>query len=137
MFQFPSNGKVYSKADTCTRRNTDTRFNSLQTGKCIQRPCTAQLEYRKDKRFQFPSNGKVYSKECRIANCGSLDTRFNSLQTGKCIQRLVPLAFSEEAGFSFNSLQTGKCIQRGGESLKENCSPQCFNSLQTGKCIQS
>ena len=34
-FQFPSNGKVYSKQCQLNRKNRIYRFNSLQTGKCI------------------------------------------------------------------------------------------------------
>ena len=37
-FQFPSNGKVYPKAANYGKGiNPDASFNSLQTGKCIQR----------------------------------------------------------------------------------------------------
>ena len=39
MFQFPSNGKVYSEemGRSQQRRSRNKSFNSLQTGKCIQR----------------------------------------------------------------------------------------------------
>ena len=86
-FQFPSNGKVYSERyqDPRTSRLTGS-FNSLQTGKCIQR---AWMLHQRDRKlmsfnslqtgkwiqsgnwpfapvsrnlFQFPSNGKVYSE---------------------------------------------------------------------------
>ena len=65
LFQFPSNGKVYPKS---IRLITQTgwvwlvSFNSLQTGKCIQRILRPRLQ-------------------ARMYKC------FNSLQTGKCIQR--------------------------------------------------
>ena len=37
VFQFPSNGKVYSEeVRKLVAANGRTRFNSLQTGKCIQ-----------------------------------------------------------------------------------------------------
>ena len=62
-FQFPSNGKVYSELPTLTRPTLKQAcFNSLQTGKCIQR---WDLGYKKP---------------------GGINS-FNSLQTGKCIQR--------------------------------------------------
>ena len=63
MFQFPSNGKVYSEI---AYGNDETvqklRFNSLQTGKCIQSLTLWNTWKSKRKRFQFPSNGKVYSE---------------------------------------------------------------------------
>ena len=110
-------------------------FNSLQTGKCIQR------------------NGS------RVTNLAG--ESFNSLQTGKCIQRLLSLSLSPLPALCFNSLQTGKCIQsattrvckeqgrarvsipfkresvfreKGDDNVEEE---EGFNSLQTGKCIQS
>ena len=62
-FQFPSNGKVYSKR----RQVSDNRY------------CQCW--------FQFPSNGKVYSKSRASRECYEYgQMRFNSLQTGKCIQ---------------------------------------------------
>ena len=85
MFQFPSNGKVYS--ETIVDMETGIKqecFNSLPTGKCIQRwhaylhyspssvvsiPFQRESVFRVwvDPRvvtngFQFPSNGKVYSE---------------------------------------------------------------------------
>ena len=138
-------------------------FNSLQTGKCIQRRRRSKMSIRSSK------NG------------------FNSLQTGKCIQRALFLSLSRTF-FSFNSLQTGKCIQSLDRNLgfcrrisvsipfkresvfrvlpepsisafpplfqfpsngkvysekkkklasRQKKMPLCFNSLQTGKCIQS
>ena len=70
-----------------TNDGLDKRFNSLQTGKSIQR--------RREKKnktpflvFQFPSNGKADTKsdgQCRVDML--MTARFNSLQTGKQIQR--------------------------------------------------
>ena len=85
-------------------------FNSLQTGKCIQRTVTAHrlkfgatkvsIPFKRESvfkglerpffgtpapAFQFPSNGKVYSKfSISLINLDPFG--FNSLQTGKCIQ---------------------------------------------------
>ena len=62
-FQFPSNGKVYSKAKIAEMMAGEkSSFNSLQTGKCIQSVDTNAPSYRHLAPFQFPSNGKVYSK---------------------------------------------------------------------------
>ena len=113
-FQFPSNGKVYSKKTILDHsgRMTVRCFNSLQTGKCIQRGIRKNTKTSKPNKFQFPSNGKVYSKS-------NLRTIFSTSRSG------------------FNSLQTGKCIQSLRHSHPKNRSLICFNSLQTGKCIQS
>ena len=86
-FQFPSNGKVYSKlGQAIFTACGNFGFNSLQTGKCIARTGCLQTFWERISKFQFPSNGKVYSKQkgSQILLEGS---RFNSLQTGKCIAR--------------------------------------------------
>ena len=112
MFQFPSNGKVYPKFITKDGRKLFFRFNSLQTGKCIQR-------------FSVSGWGSSPST-----------SSFNSLQTGKCIQRIFWTQLLPVAG-GFNSLQTGKCIQSVRKSFMLSSSTmKSFNSLQTGKCIQ-
>ena len=84
MFQFPSNGKVDSEVYITGTAEYEQSFNSLQTGKWIQR---------------MPGNPRKRAPK-----------RFNSLQTGKWIQR-TRLALQEAIGLSFNSLQTGKWIQ--------------------------
>ena len=86
-FQFPSNGKAYTK---------EAKLNTL-----VEDGHT----------FQFPSNGKAYPKANHHEELG-LALSFNSLQTGKHIQRteLVGRTFVNKV--SFNSLQTGKHIQR-------------------------
>ena len=61
-FQFPSNGKVYSKLVMDVVEQHYKSFNSLQTGKCI-----ARVRW----------HGK----------CVERRKSFNSLQTGKCIAR--------------------------------------------------
>ena len=86
MFQFPSNGKVYSE------------FPSHIVSEPIEK-------------FQFPSNGKVYSEGGTVEIKTDKGLGFNSLQTGKCIQRKHSSAESRTVS-GFNSLQTGKCIQR-------------------------
>ena len=85
MFQFPSNGKAYPKSEgwkiaVCERIG----FNSLQTGKRIQR----------EKDWKQKTGTKC----------------FNSLQTGKRIQRGLKNEWRNERQ-CFNSLQTGKRIQ--------------------------
>ena len=112
MFQFPSNGKVYPKASV---RECHVRFklgfNSLQTGRCIQRKnikiamaiFIVSIPFKREgvskveekdwrkldfiSKFQFPSNGKVYPKYIYFQIEEGCGDGFNSLQTGRCIQR--------------------------------------------------
>ena len=62
-FQFPSNGKVHGKkgylAPTIPRK---LRFNSLQTGKFMEREVNRTRSNPFTSPFQFPSNGKVHGK---------------------------------------------------------------------------
>ena len=111
-FQFPSNGKVYPKLIHGIDSEFYMGFNSLQTGKYIQRESGTNLEV-----------WVAYS--------------FNSLQTGKYIQSDMDLEVSLVVGLEgFNSLQTGKYIQRRTLTDQRRRHDLCFNSLQTGKYIQ-
>ena len=86
-------------------------FNSLQTGKCIQ-SCKDLLHRTVGlyDLFQFPSNGKVYSEESLQANhLWAVEFQFPS--NGKVYSEVVTQAPTERKA-GFNSLQTGKCIQR-------------------------
>ena len=86
MFQFPSNGKAYpKKTQILTGVAAFVRFNSLQTGKRIQRLSSVfnpdaylvSIPFKREsvskvfhgnwrkgmpRTFQFPSNGKAYPK---------------------------------------------------------------------------
>ena len=62
-------------------------FNSLQTGKPIQRNGRSMKSGVQERQFQFPSNGKAYPKQQRWWQQRWWRRRFNSLQTGKPIQR--------------------------------------------------
>ena len=71
-------------------RDYHTGFNSLQTGKHIQRMRGEVVKVlTRGEEFQFPSNGKAYTKSTytwlRIEK--PVRRSFNSLQTGKHIQR--------------------------------------------------
>ena len=114
MFQFPSNGKAYPKNCRDQQTRSDgTCFNSLQTGKPIQRKTCARIG-----RF-----GRSRS--------------FNSLQTGKPIQRKTVPMVHKSTTKSFNSLQTGKPIQSSKtNAMRKVLENYRFNSLQTGKPIQ-
>ena len=139
-------------------------FNSLQTGKPIQRSWMfRQLSNRWVKWFQFPSNGKAYPKLVTdvvltlIALLVSIPFKRESLSK----EKFKSIEFC--IGFCFNSLQTGKPIQsmlvfrkvlmwtcvsipfkreslskaQWMQKLRQFTSPLSFNSLQTGKPIQS
>ena len=87
MFQFPSNGKAYTKPPLTQMSSSKWMrcFNSLQTGRHIQRQGMFKIGY--------------------------VIVGFNSLQTGRHIQsRLFYLHQEQDA--RFNSLQTGRHIQR-------------------------
>ena len=111
-FQFPSNGKVETKFNdilaiiVCPRRC----FNSLQTGKQIQR-IGGIFTFKTVEVFQFPSNGKADTKANPLRHTTRLRQKgFNSLQTGKQIQRLHAGFVTDLGELCFNSLQTGKQI---------------------------
>ena len=87
MFQFPSNGKVYSEETYLT-------YNAAV-----------------GKMFQFPSNGKVYSEETYLtfnAAVGKVSIPFKR----ESVFRVKSPSPSKIGMICFNSLQTGKCIQR-------------------------
>ena len=70
-------------------RGDDEGFNSLQTGKHIQSIRT-QSNPAVENRFQFPSNGKAYPKRIAVeVDSADNGIGFNSLQTGKHIQRHI------------------------------------------------
>ena len=108
-------------------------FNSLQTGKCIQRLQSHPRLKLPKLPFQFPSNGKVYPKMSRNGNSSHRHGCFNSLQTGKCIQRKLPIPPEMVVWLCFNSLQTGKCIQRWRHKLKIHLKLQRFQFPSNGK----
>ena len=137
VFQFPSNGKVYSKWQQQLLTLSGARFNSLQTGKCIQslrNPLTPYFPARTV--FQFPSNGKVYSKGDALARTRERIEKFQFPSNGKVYSKIEKAEnfANKEAEFQFPS--NGKVYSK----IQKNFHFQffmSFNSLQTGKCIQS
>ena len=109
-------------------------FNSLQTGKWIQRLDKTVKASNADAKFQFPSNGKVDSekfnpKVSRKLNLVSIPFKRESgfrayLLCSKLSWKTVSIPFKRESGF--RALTTPQRWRR----------EKCFNSLQTGKCIQ-
>ena len=73
-FQFPSNGKAYPKSHGTMQAEGSTCFNSLQTGKHIQRMDRSRAIFR-DSWFQFPSNGKAYPKSPYFKPSGAVAPR--------------------------------------------------------------
>ena len=107
LFQFPSNGKVYSKWNNSPPgTRTAYPFQFPSNGKVYSKHF--QKIEKSEKilvvEFQFPSNGKVYSKYSRHL-IFSMDTySFNSLQTGKCIASFCwNIALAVAQGFQFPS----------------------------------
>ena len=143
LFQFPSNGKVYSERHKqicriCRRGYVSIPFKRESVFRDRDGHSRKRLGEIVSIPFKRESVFRVFSADAAtrpviVAN------RFNSLQTGKCIQRRQPRFFAvcSTRLCCFNSLQTGKCIQRSSIMSSGNAAPTGFNSLQTGKCIQS
>ena len=86
VFQFPSNGKAYPKLITINyeRYERYRGFNSLQTGKPIQRGTIIMaVPIPVQNKFQFPSNGKAYPKRIRIPKSPNHNTEFQFPSNGK------------------------------------------------------
>ena len=133
-------------------------FNSLQTGKCIQR-LTTSVKLPLKRLVSIPFKRESVFRASIEALGGIGLSGFNSLQTGKCIQRIeseidydlgneVSIPFKRESVFrdwgiwacapfteEFQFPSNGKVYSElkiptaRGKRLS-------FNSLQTGKCIQ-
>ena len=127
---------IQRKSPWQDEKNYKLCFNSLQTGKCIQslnKKCESG-----ELKFQFPSNGKVYSETGRVGTHATLET--------------VSIPFKRESVFRVNSTlqiyriresQVSIPFKRESVFREKNRHTRpytdtlCFNSLQTGKCIQS
>ena len=135
-FQFPSNGKVYSKVgnlivDAESYIDVSIPFKRESVFKGEKNP----LRLRSFLTFQFPSNGKVYSK------CNTCYVQRNHISVSIPFKResVFKGALGEiksDSDIGFNSLQTGKCIQSVEVETSAPINLESFNSLQTGKCIQ-
>ena len=138
-------------------------FNSLQTGKPIQRLSSSSTSGDLMFFVSIPFKRESLSKVNVYLIKSDASESFNSLQTGKPIQSVgldldkqhlftlfVSIPFKRESLSKvwfratktlrlncFNSLQTGKPIQSLMAGMYINYESFCFNSLQTGKPIQS
>ena len=135
-FQFPSNGKARSElSDDSTQTKGDAvSFNSLQTGRLVQRQtATSYREQKMEVSIPFKREGSFRVLLCLRGGTGH--SCFNSLQTGRLVQSvLVEQAIKTKLGF--NSLQTGRLVQSVNKI--RSAAPACrFNSLQTGRLVQS
>ena len=107
LFQFPSNGKAHSEAGGASISVVEIGlpgdFNSLQTGRLIQRAEVRVAATLLLREFQFPSNGKAHSEAYHLVPCGPNKTdpavSFNSLQTGRLIQSFSDMMLSQVSGY--------------------------------------
>ena len=162
MFQFPSNGKADPKPDNLFLSGSGClSFNSLQTGKRIQRVATCawcgeggyvSIPFKRESGSKV---GHSPSREEQVNFC------FNSLQTGKRIQRQMKIARTLALTLTFQFPSNGKAdpkrlpakhpkwqifvsipFKRESGSKVANtllnamAEAESFNSLQTGKRIQ-
>ena len=163
-FQFPSNGKAHGNQwRIYSRYGKLLSFNSLQTGKRMERKNTRISFLDLQKEFQFPSNGKEHGKtrndghrharkhvsipfkregawkattseDC--TQCFSLS--FNSLQTGRSMERkeFVP-AVGQEPFVSIPFKREGAWKDQRSNPANWATDGICFNSLQTGRSMES
>ncbi len=139
MFQFPSNGKVDSKEIEFTNiRLGSLSFNSLQTGKCIQRwagngtdstttPTKVSIPFKRESVFKVnfvslsgmvPNTVSIPFKRESVFKVNHNNNlyhysinRFNSLQTGKCIQR-IRILFQLTTALKFQFPSNGKVYSK-------------------------
>ena len=71
-------------------------FNSLQTGKCIQRVVLMGMDCDEAQKFQFPSNGKVYPKR---------NSKIFQLRTNQ-----VSIPFKRESVSKVNTLEVKQIL---------------------------
>ena len=84
-------------------------FNSLQTGKYIQRKETAVQKSNAYTKFQFPSNGKVYPKEAgNVIVTNPTTNTFQFPSNGKVYPKLFLLRVGEPPGWLFQFPSNGK-----------------------------
>ena len=164
MFPFPSNGKAYPKFASGelspTRRYN--RFNSLQTGRRIQRRTTcAVLEslitcfhslqtgrriqsiltdnetYAGSIQFQFPSNGKAYPKApCAAPEAIQINLVSIPFKREGVSKALIFEDAQRLTGVPFQFPSNGKAYPKQKRNYR-NRNRNRFNSLQTGRRIQS
>ena len=162
-FQFPSNGKAYTKREQVAtirkhatvsipfKRESIYKVPKNLRGEICNRSVSIpfkresiykgfikmDLKNRADSLFQFPSNGKAYTKAL-TANSTHSDIRKQvsiPFKRESIYKVAIALALTLAFTMSFNSLQTGKHIQSKSMDLI-HMEAVGFNSLQTGKHIQ-
>ena len=188
LFQFPSNGKAYPKNPMGPTWQRKSRFQFPSNGKAYPKKCQIKKAVKpKTSSFNSLQTGKPIQREAPWSPKSSTISRFNSLQTGKPIQRKQPSHhlllqnYLVSIPFKRESLSKGENLFRQTvgrsvsipfkrESLSKGQSESCnkrwknwvsipfkreslskeigwvdlsqrfkmsFNSLQTGKPIQS
>ena len=110
-------------------------FNSLQTGKFMERQIPKGAVYVGRPTFQFPSNGKVHGKAGTSYEPSAPATLgFNSLQMGKFMEREVK-GHLQSPHFLFQFPSNGK-VHGNKLRLSVEAPDDRFNSLQTGKFME-
>ena len=163
VFQFPSNGKVYTKKTIKSRECCCWWhcFNSLQTGRYIQSPSSTWRQRIAVYCFNSLQTGRYIQRLDKSWHIISTCQRFNSLQTGRYIQRLmwmwtqhttvtVSIPFKREGIYKvtnpkkrrkkkkkFQFPSNGKVYTKERYQDESQRYINCFNSLQTGRYIQS
>ena len=138
-FQFPSNGKLHSNNPNDSGKITGAnRFNSLQTGNCIQTDGEFANVGRCLESFNSLQTGNcIQTKEIDLADTGGMPTEFQFPSNGKLHSNtchdpytlsafLVSIPFKRETAFKLYYMSARERQLRNG-----------FNSLQTGNCIQT
>ena len=150
LFQFPSNGKADPKNNmpNWTHLWLSESFNSLQTGKRIQRQFAKILPWLSTKEVSIPFKRERGSKGWSWLRSEYLTECFNSLQTGTRIQRItyklrdvfgniVSIPFKRESGskaLSPSSVAVGRISvsipfkrERGSKDIGGPC---CWDSCK-------
>ena len=113
-FQFPSNGKPYTKGKKMT-----------------EDPKGSQV-------FQFPSNGKPYTKGNITGNLDHDDIKFQFPSNGKPYTKYMGLWRKRQTVCNVSIPFKRETIYKGIQTIYVNTQQrQSFNSLQTGNHIQS
>ena len=138
MFQFPSNGKAYTKLIRKPTRNYRLIVSIPFKRESIYKVIVEELN-RSTATWSFNSLQTGKHIQSQNENDGLIDIwlSFNSLQTGKHIQSLYQHAHVVREHQEFQFPSNGKAYTKPSKISKRVCTIYSFNSLQTGKHIQS
>ena len=128
--------RIQRRKDTKTLVSS---FNSLQTGKRIQRKTKENCGlYPRTWLFQFPSNGKADPKQCCWFLWGCSFCEFQFPSNGKADPKMTQQTASRGGYKKFQFPSNGKADPKWFKFYPVKVDGvKSFNSLQTGKRIQS